>query len=152
MELRGWYSNTQWTPKKSDYKGRTGGKHDGLDLYAPVGTTVYACVDGIIHDDYTSTSYGKTLNIKGKYNGRIYYFFYAHLSKLNISKGDSVKAGDIIGKTGQTGNANGQPSKMAHLHFEVRTTGSKTGGKLDPQFTIKELEDVNEEPQKTNQI
>ncbi|SKB49014.1 Peptidase family M23 [Chryseobacterium balustinum] len=31
-----------------------------------------------------------------------------------------VKAGDPIGKTGQTGNANGQAAKMAHLHFEVR--------------------------------
>ncbi|WP_010178287.1 hypothetical protein [Aquimarina agarilytica] len=44
MELRGWYSDSQWTPIKSDYKGRSGGKHDGLDLYAPVGTNVYGCV------------------------------------------------------------------------------------------------------------
>ncbi|WP_161805001.1 hypothetical protein [Lacinutrix mariniflava] len=40
MELRGWYGATQWTPRKSDFHGRTGGKHDGLDLYSPVGKSV----------------------------------------------------------------------------------------------------------------
>ncbi len=42
---------------------------------------------------------------------------YCHLSEYIT--GD-VKAGDPIGKTGQSGNASGQAAKMAHLHFEVR--------------------------------
>jgi len=153
MELRGWYTSTQWTPIKSSYGGRTGGKHSGLDLYAPVGTSCYACVEGFIYDDYTSTSYGKTITIKGKYKGTTYYFFYAHLSSRNVKKNDYVKIGDLIGKTGQSGNANGQAAKMAHLHFEIRTKGTKIGNKANPSNTVIELrKSLITNPEKTEQI
>ena len=152
MELRGWYSETQWSPEKSDYKGRTGGKHDGLDLYAPIGTQTFACVDSIVIDDYTSDTYGKTLTLKGEYNNQTYYFFYSHLSERVVSKSNNlIKAGTVIGKTGQTGNASGQLSKMNHLHFEVRNTSNRTGGRLDP-YTIIELKSINKNPKKENQV
>ena len=117
MEFRGWYSATQWSPEKSNFHGRSGGKHDGLDLYAPVGTTIYACFDGKITYAQDPTGYGNRTFLEGSYNGQNYFLMYAHLSEY---KTGDVKAGDIIGKTGQTGNANGQAAKMAHLHFEVR--------------------------------
>ncbi len=150
MALRGWYSDTQWSPEKSNYKGRTGGKHDGLDLYAPVGTPVYACVKGSL-TFYESSSYGKTLTLEGKYNGKTYYFFYAHLSSIDVDLSKPVAAGQPIGKTGQTGNARTQPAKFAHLHFEVRSTAARTGGRLNPMATIKELQNINTSPDRNSQ-
>ncbi|HEX8576671.1 MAG TPA: peptidoglycan DD-metalloendopeptidase family protein, partial [Flavobacterium sp.] len=153
MELRGWYKGG-FSTESSDH-GKASMRlqnHHGLDLYAPVGTSVFACVDGEVHDDYDSGTYGKTLNIKGTYKGTTYYFFYAHLSARDVKKGDKVTAGGTIGKTGQTGNASGQDAKMDHLHFEVRSTGERTGGKLDPLTTINELETgVNTNPDQTTQ-
>ena len=124
-----------------------------LDLYAPIGTQVYTCVTGEVHEVYESETYGKTINIKGDYKGTTYYFFYAHLSEVNVSAKDPVDAGSLIGKTGKTGNASNQESKMNHLHFEVRTTGNRTGGRVDPLTTIAELKTgVNTNPDQTTQI
>ena len=150
MELRGWYSSTQWTPHKSDYKGRTGGKHQGLDLIAPVGTTIYACVSGKVYDDYTSDTYGKTIGIKGEYRGKTYYFFYAHLSDRKFEQGERVTIGQPIGSTGKTGNVDKALVKGHHLHFEVRTTASRTGGRIDP-YIIEKLKTINKAPRKSSQ-
>lgn len=154
MELRGWYGSGFY-PGDSDHgdaEVRFSKQHEGLDLYAPVGTEVYACVDGEIYEDYISGTYGNTLGIKGTYNGETYYFFYAHLSERSVAKGATVTAGDPIGKTGQSGNANGQAAKMDHLHFEVRNTSARTGGRIDPIATIDELKnDVITNPDQTTQ-
>ncbi len=155
MELRGWYGSGFY-PDSSDHGNapiRHSGSHDGLDLYAPIGTQVYACVSGVVHEVYESTTYGNTINIKGDYKGTTYYFFYAHLSEVNVSAGDPIDAGNPIGKTGKTGNASSQEAKMNHLHFEVRTTGNRTGGRVDPLTTISELTTgVNTNPDQTTQI
>lgn len=150
MELRGWYSNTQWTPNKSDYKGRTGGKHDGLDLYAPEGTTLFACVSGIVYEYYTSSTYGHVIGIEGVHNGKTYYFFYAHLSERLFKKYEKVAVGNPIGKTGKTGNVDKKLTKGHHLHFEVRTTPNKVGGRINP-YTIEELKTINKSPSKSSQ-
>ncbi|AEH02108.1 M23 family metallopeptidase [Lacinutrix sp. 5H-3-7-4] len=154
MDLRGWYSATRWAPTSSDYgyvRNNNTKLHDGLDLYAPVGTDTFACLDGEVSLKYTSSSYGNCLNIKADYNGTTYYFFYAHLSSVSVNEGDLVKAGDVIGQTGQTGNASNQIAKMAHLHFELRTSNSKTGGRIDP-YTITELSSsINKTPSQTSQ-
>ncbi len=148
MELRGWYSETQWTPGKSDFHGRTGGKHDGLDLYAPVGTTIYACFDGEVTYLEDAGGYGHRIFLEGKYKGKKYYLMYSHLSEYKIGE---VKKGDPIGKTGQSGNANGQPAKMAHLHFEVRSVKMRKPA-FSPLTEIEELgRDVNLNPNKESQ-
>ncbi len=160
-QLRGWYSI--WAPERSIHSdsipGRTKGKHDGLDLYAPTGTQIYACVDGEVHEIYVSGSYGNCINIKGEYNGKTYHFFYAHLSSIQISAKDSsgkptkVRAGDRIAKSGKTGSsAKGLRANQVHLHFEVRTTGARTGGRIDPLATISELgAEVNTSPKQSDQ-
>ncbi len=148
MELRGWYSETQWSPGKSDYHGRTGGKHDGLDLYAPVGTTIYACIDGEITYLEDPNGYGNRIFLEGTYKGEKYFLMYCHLSEYKTGK---VSAGDPIGKTGQTGNANGQAAKMAHLHFEVRKE-KMSKPSFDPLIEITELgTGVNKNPDQNKQ-
>jgi len=155
MELRGWYST--WRPEDSNdgiVPTRTAGKHDGLDLYAPVGTPIFACVDGIrvrVGPNPSST-YGNTITIKGFYNGKEYYFFYAHLSETFIKIGEKVKAGKKIGLTGKTGNARDLLAKQTHLHFEVRNSSASQGASVKPFKTISELKDsVNINPNKENQ-
>ncbi|WP_260391886.1 M23 family metallopeptidase [Apibacter muscae] len=124
-----------------------------MDLYAPLGTTLYACVDGEIYDPYYSNSYGNTVSIKGKYNGKTYYFFYAHMNAATTFKaGDKIKAGDIIGYSGKTGtSASGLKTNQVHLHFELRTEGTRVGNRIDP-FIIPELNNgVVKKPKKEDQ-
>ncbi|QJB35198.1 peptidoglycan DD-metalloendopeptidase family protein [Chitinophaga oryzae] len=157
VQLRGWYSH--WAPERSKYgivDGRKSGKHQGIDLYAPEGSNVYACVNGTISNNYYSESYGHTVTLEGDYAGSKYYFFYAHLqSKGLFELGEEVAAGTIIGYTGKTGNASGLKYEQEHLHFEVRNKENvKRGfdGRLDPLTIINELnqnEIIN--PDKKNQ-
>lgn len=66
---------------------------------------------------------------------RSFIFFYAHLSEISsdISYDSLVKCGDILGKTGCTGNANGMTTIElgAHLHFEARKTKRPGRGIVD---------------------
>tara|TARA_R110000823_G_scaffold266883_2_gene386932 strand:- start:80886 stop:81158 length:273 start_codon:yes stop_codon:yes gene_type:complete len=57
-----------------------------------------------------------------------YYFFYANLSQVDVEENQEVSAGGVIGQTGQSGNANGQSARMAHLHFEVRNSATRGSG------------------------
>ena len=100
--------------------------HKGIDL---VGTdkTVRAVVGGvvgqsiIITDPKNRTSeWGNYVRVDGE-DGRIYY--YCHLAKRLVSRGDKVEVGDAIGIEGSTGKSTG-----SHLHFEVRENGSS----IDP--------------------
>jgi murein DD-endopeptidase MepM/ murein hydrolase activator NlpD len=157
MELRGWYST--WRPNDSIYGDvplRSAGHHDGLDLYAPIGANVYACVDGIRVDvgpKNPSVTYGNTISIKGHYNGKEYHFFYAHLSEVSIEIGDKVKAGILIGLTGNTGDgASRLLPKQRHLHFEVRTSAAATKASTNPLEAITELKsNVNMNPNQESQ-
>ena len=100
--------------------------HKGVDL---VGTdkTVRAVVGGvvgqstIITDPKNRTSeWGNYVRIDGE-DGRLYY--YCHLSKRIVSRGDKVSVGDVLGIEGSTGKSTG-----SHLHFEVRENGKS----IDP--------------------
>jgi murein DD-endopeptidase MepM/ murein hydrolase activator NlpD len=112
--------------------GRDNGKtrHNGTDLKAPVGTDVIALFDGTVSfvrstfkdDEYHKDSLGNTIIVKVK--GQQLWFRYAHLKHVEkplVKEGDSIVAGQVLGKTGRTGNAVDVP--FAHLHFEASTTG-----------------------------
>ena len=95
--------------------------HTGLDLAAPTGTTIKAAASGkVIFAGYKG-SYGYMIKIECD-NG--YEMWYAHCSKLYVSAGVRVSAGDKIAAVGSTGNSTG-----SHLHFEIR----KNGKALNPQ-------------------
>lgn len=94
--------------------------HNGVDIYAPLGTPVKASVSGRVHI-WTDDINGKGIKIKDK-NG--YTFAYIHLSDFKVKDLQSVVAGQIIGLSGNTGHSTG-----AHLHFSIR---DNTGKYLDP--------------------
>jgi murein DD-endopeptidase MepM/ murein hydrolase activator NlpD len=90
-------------------------KHDGVDLAAPTGTPVYATADGIVSRADWYSSYGLYISLE---HGASMQTRYAHLSRLAVAAGDSVKKGELIGYVGSTGRSTGP-----HLHYEVRVEG-----------------------------
>jgi murein DD-endopeptidase MepM/ murein hydrolase activator NlpD len=90
-------------------------QHTGIDLAAPTGTPVYATADGIVSRADWYSSYGLYISVE---HGASMQTRYAHLSRLAVAAGDSVKKGDLIGYVGSTGRSTGP-----HLHYEVRVDG-----------------------------
>nr|WP_307888718.1 peptidoglycan DD-metalloendopeptidase family protein [Borreliella garinii] len=88
--------------------------HKGIDLGGVrIGTPIVATADGeVVRASYQSAGYGNFVQIKHKYGLAT---LYAHMSRLNTSKGSYVKKGQVIGFMGQTGYATGP-----HVHYEVR--------------------------------
>jgi murein DD-endopeptidase MepM/ murein hydrolase activator NlpD len=120
-------------------------RHDGLDLYAEVGTPVFAAYSGMISkavsghgDRYVENSFGNELRITVSKDGKTFTVQYAHLQggapfAVNprtgqpFKEGDKVYQGDLIGYSGRSGNAVYVPNP--HLHF-----GISAGGKwVDPK-------------------
>ena len=93
--------------------------HQGWDLYAPEGTPIYAVADGQILITRDGGDYGKLIVLS--ISGTALYAAYAHLSVMFVSPGERVVVGELLGKTGCTGNAAGMKGDDQHLHFEVRT-------------------------------
>lgn len=89
--------------------------HSGIDYAAPYGTAIYAAEDGVVLTSGWVNGYGYTVTIN---HGGGYVTLYAHCSKLLVSAGQSVTAGQTIAKVGSTGNSTGN-----HLHFEVKVNG-----------------------------
>ena len=86
--------------------------HNGLDFGIVVGTPVEATMDGkVVHAGWNNQGYGNLVIVD---NGT-YKTYYAHLSSIPVSVGDSVTAGTTIGLSGNTGNSTGP-----HLHYEIR--------------------------------
>ena len=121
-----------------------GQAHNAIDLRAALRTPVYAAEDGTVDqtqlwDGVTKTgmqSYGVMCRIRhADYKGGELCTRYAHLTSLCVRRGDTVKEGQLIGYSGDTGNCYG-----AHLHFEVRWKGQRTNplNWLDSDFTVKD--------------
>ena len=85
--------------------------HKGMDFTAPKGTPVYASGNGKIYRAQRSSTFGKVIYIDHGYG---YKTIYAHLSKMVVKRGQSIKRGDLIGYVGNTGL-----SVAPHLHYEV---------------------------------
>lgn len=108
----------------SGYGPRGSSFHYGVDLGAPSGRAVVACVSGSVR--FGTDQKGGNVAIVTAADGVAFY--YAHLS---ASEGGprSVNAGDVIGYVGNTGNAS---TTVPHLHFEVWPMGSYTPTPPDP--------------------
>lgn len=98
----------------SNYGPKEAGYHnDGVNIAAPVGSSVYASESGVVvHADNKLSGYGNLILIKHQ-NGWV--TAYAHNQSLMVKKGDQVRRGDIIAQVGQTGRVT-----RPQLHFEMR--------------------------------
>lgn len=90
--------------------------HSGLDIGGAQGANIYATNDGTVIVAGVQGGYGNTIVVD---HGEGLSSLYAHQSKFNVSVGDDVKRGDVIGFVGSTGMSTGP-----HLHFEMRMFGS----------------------------
>ena len=122
------------------YKGQYT-NHQGFDYYAPEGTEVLSVQDGVVISIVEGhKSYGTSITIKhtDSQNNTV-YSFYAHLSEVNVSVDESVTEGQVIAKSGITGNASDLKGQDQHLHFELRSRPENIkglAGKLDPNTIV----------------
>jgi murein DD-endopeptidase MepM/ murein hydrolase activator NlpD len=102
-------------------------QHNGIDLGAPSGTEVTACKAGVVSLAGQDAVLGNYVIIS---HANRTQSLYAHLSKILVETGKSVKTGTVIGLVGATGAATGP-----HLHFEIRVDGKAR----DPREKVKGL-------------
>ncbi|MDR0414208.1 MAG: M23 family metallopeptidase [Prevotellaceae bacterium] len=97
---------------RSDPFYQTGRFHSGIDFGGPTGTSIYATGSGMVEKaEFNWGGYGYMVLID---HGFGYHTRYAHLSAINVQKGEKVTRGQIVGLMGNTGR-----SKGTHLHYEV---------------------------------
>lgn len=104
--------------------------HNGVDYAAPTGTPVRTVGDGVVEFAGVQNGFGNVVFIKHRGGNTT---VYAHLSKINVRRGQNVAQGDNIGAVGMTGWATGP-----HLHFEFRVNGEVR----DPLTVARQAETV----------
>jgi murein DD-endopeptidase MepM/ murein hydrolase activator NlpD len=98
------------------FRGDVAGNwHHGDDIFAPLGAPILACADGLVFSVGWNKVGGNRLWLRDSQGNE---FYYAHLSAFTpiARNGMQVKAGEMLGFVGNTGDAQGTPT---HLHFEV---------------------------------
>lgn len=106
------------------------GKHKGVDWALPPGTPLYACVGGSITWASDAQDAGLTVTINSL--GSLYKCF--HMSEIYVRVGQNVTEGQLIGKSGSTGNVTGP-----HLHFQVEVPA---GNPVDPLPLLNEEDEM----------
>lgn len=97
--------------------------HEGLDIRAPHGSSVYAAADGEVyqtHDNPNDHAYGRHVRIRHR-DG--YKTIYAHLARILVHEGQPVSARQLIGEADSTGNSTG-----SHLHITLKKDGATAAG------------------------
>ncbi|MFP8489877.1 M23 family metallopeptidase [Gracilimonas sp. Q87] len=100
-------------------------EHQGVDLKANLRDKIVAAESGVVVKAGTGRGYGKMVRIK---HGNGYETVYAHMSKISVKEGDTVKKGQEVGRAGNTGTSTG-----VHLHFEI----IKNGTHINPESYIR---------------
>ena len=108
------------------FNGQPRAPHSGADLRASTGTPVHATNRGRVVMAKALFFTGNTVIVD---HGLGIYSLYAHLSRMNVTRGDIVDNGQIVGLVGATGRVTG-----AHLHWAMRVQGAR----VDP-FSLVEL-------------
>lgn len=104
--------------------------HAGIDIAAPTGTNIYSAFDGeVLEADYDQWN-GNYLKIQ--HENQI-TTVYCHCEKLNVKKGQKIRAGEVVATVGSTGISTGP-----HLHFELRINNIS----YNPQKALKEAENA----------
>jgi len=124
--------------------------HKGIDIAAREGRMaqnfpLYAVADGVIHNVNTSLSSAGGNQVTVKHTtteGRVFYILYAHMSKILVKIGDSVRPGTVIGNAGNTGSR----STGYHLHLQL---SDDKGNTYDPTFIYQYIPPVPMRPART---
>ena len=103
---------SEYGVRPNPFSGRGSEFHNGLDFRGNIGEPVYSTADGVVVFSGSQNGYGLVVKIR---HGHGYQTVYAHLSAIDVADGQKVKAGQAIGKLGNTGRSTGP-----HLHYEVR--------------------------------
>ena len=110
--LKGYAINSAYGLRRLASEARAR-QHKGVDIAAPQGTSVFvACEGEVLRTGYDSGGYGRFIEVRHP-NGMS--TLYAHLSRVDVARGDRLGSGERIGLVGSTGRSTGP-----HLHFEVR--------------------------------
>lgn len=107
------------------FGNRWGRNHEGVDIDAQRGDRILAAANGVVIEAGTSRGYGNIVVIR---HGSSFTTRYAHLQRIRVREGQSVRKGDVIGTAGDSGTATG-----VHLHFEIRQDNVP----VDPQRYIR---------------
>lgn len=108
----------------SRYGWRWGRAHEGIDIDLVTGDDVVSVLDGVVRMARWNGGHGRLVVVR-HFNGL--ETAYAHLSKISVKPNDTVRAGQILGKGGATGNARG-----SHLHFIT----SYKGVAINPEYLL----------------
>lgn len=106
--------------------------HEGVDIAAPQGTAIRATAPGrVVRVGYEAGGYGRFVEVRHP-NGLT--SFYAHMSRVQVRRGQRLAAGDRLGRVGSTGYSTGP-----HLHFEIRRRGAPLNPAryLDREFAFR---------------
>ena len=122
--------------KSSPYGWRWERPHGGIDFAVSIGDPIYAVFDGVVRVAQVNGGYGNMILVRHYNNLET---LYGHLSKIKVKVGQVVKAGDIIGYSGNTGFSTGP-----HLHFECRCLYQT----FDPEWIL----DVQHKTLRTDRI
>ncbi|MGL4668672.1 MAG: peptidoglycan DD-metalloendopeptidase family protein, partial [Saezia sp.] len=126
--------SSQFGPRLHPIHG-TWRNHSGIDYAAPTGTPIRTLGDGRVTFAGTKSGYGKVVYVEHT-RGRT--TIYAHMSRINVTTGQMLEQGDVIGEVGQTGWATGP-----HLHLEFLENGTKK----DPAILAKHTETQEMSPE-----
>jgi len=129
--------------------------HSGLDVKANVNENAFAMYSGTISSirntfspgKYKGNSYGNFVVITTVINGSTYNIKYNHLNSVSVTQGQTINVGDIIGLTGNTGNA-ADPDVIPHIHLQV--FNSNWSQSLDPEDFLTTKFDSNYNPISNN--
>lgn len=107
---------SHFSPRRKNPVSGVYKRHTGVDIGASYGTAIYAANSGTVTLAGWNSGYGNCVVID---HGGGKATLYAHMSSIGVSKGQSVKKGQTIGRVGSTGNSTGP-----HIHFEILINGA----------------------------
>jgi murein DD-endopeptidase MepM/ murein hydrolase activator NlpD len=103
------------------FTGGGGEFHPGLDFRGEIGDPIKSTASGVVNFAGYQNGYGNVVRISLD-NG--YEILFGHMSEIDVQQGQTVQAGDVVGKVGSTGRSTGP-----HIHYEIR----KDGAPIDPE-------------------